>query len=230
MKLLQLLVIYSVFFGLALESTADSQATQVSIVADPSAGAPIRHGLERLEAVLKAKGVRYEEVSDPEGARGQMLILAGLPASSIAIAARVKALGITVPTAPESLVIHMTKWKEKPVLLLTGSDDRGLMYSLLEVADRIGWSASVLNPLSEVRNTIESPFVTDRGVTIYTMQQARFEERLHDANYWPKYFDMLVTGSIASGCFLAMTRMDTCVPHIPTLWIPRDSLMLRSSD
>ena len=169
MKFLQLLVIFSVSFGLAVKSTANSPTTQVSIVADPTAGAPIRHGVEGLEAALKAKGVRYEVVSDPEGARGQMLILAGLPASSIAIAARVKALGITVPTAPESLVIHMTKWKEKPVLLLTGSDDRGLMYSLLEVADRVSWSASVLNPLSEVRNTIESPSVTNRGVTIYTM-------------------------------------------------------------
>ena len=193
MKLLQLLVIFSVFFGLALKGTADSQAAQVSIVADLSAGAPVRHGLEKLEAALKAKGVRYEEVSDPEQAQGQTLIILGLPASSAAVAARVKALGIAVPSASESLVIHMTKWKEKPTLLLTGSDDRGLMYSLLEVADRVSWSASVLNPLSEVRNTIESPSVTDRGVTIYTMQQARFEERLHDANYWPKYFDMLAS-------------------------------------
>jgi hypothetical protein len=193
MKLLQLLVIVSVFGGLAFKSTADSPATPVSIVADPSAGAPVRHGLGKLEAALKAKGVRYEEVSDPEAAQGQTLIVACLPASSTAVAARVKALGITVPSASESLVIHMTKWKEKPLLLLTGSDDRGLMYSLLEVADRIGWSASASNPLSEVRNTVESPSVTDRGVTIYTMQQARFEERLHDANYWPKYFDMMAS-------------------------------------
>jgi len=193
MKLLQFLVIFGVSFGLAFKNTADSPATQVSIVTDPSAGAPVRHGLDNLETALKARGVRYEEVSAPEAAQGQTVILAGLPVSSTAVAVRVKALGITVPAASESLVIHMTRWKEKPLLLLTGSDDRGLMYSLLEVADRIGWSASGSNPLSEVRNTIESPSVPDRGVTIYTMQQARFEERLHDANYWPKYFDMLAS-------------------------------------
>ncbi len=193
MKPLQFLVIFSLFFGLTLESTADSPAIQVSIVADPSVGVPVRHGLDKLEAALKAKGVRYEEVSNPEGARGQTLIIAALPASSTAVAARIKDLGITVPSASESLVIRMTKWKEKPALLLTGSDDRGIMYSLLEVADRIGWSASVSNPLSEVRNTIESPSVSDRGVTVYTMQQAWFEQRLHDENYWPKYFDMLAS-------------------------------------
>jgi hypothetical protein len=34
--------------------------------------------------------------------------------------------------------------------------------------------------------------VADRVVTIFTMQQAQFENRLHNQNYWAEYFDMLV--------------------------------------
>ena len=175
---------------LAFKSGADLSVVRVSLIEEPGAGATVRHGVEKLEAALKAKGIRYEEVPNPQAARGQLIII-GLPGGGGPAGETVKRLRITVPAAPESLVIRMTELKGKPLLLLTGSDDRGIMYGLLEVADRVGWAATAAKPLGEVRDTVESPAVADRGVTIFTMQQAQFEDRLHDENYWTKYFDNL---------------------------------------
>jgi hypothetical protein len=186
-----ILVAFFALCLLAFKGAADPGSIRVSLIQDPGAGAAARHGVQKVEAALQVKGLRYEEVANLQAAHGQIVIVAGIPSASGPAAERAKALGLTVPAAAESLVIRKTDWKGKPLLLLTGSDDRGLMYSLLEVADRIGWAAEASNPLSEVHDTVESPAVADRGVTIFTMQQAQFENRLHDENYWAKYFDNL---------------------------------------
>ena len=107
------------------------------------------------------------------------------------MAQRLGLLGVKVPEKPESLAIHKTALQGKPMLLVSGRDDRGLMYALLEVAERIGWAKEKSEPLSEVENIIESPDVADRGVTIFTMQKHQYEDRLHDENYWIQYFNML---------------------------------------
>ena len=80
-------------------------------------------------------------------------------------------------------------WSGKKVLLVSEADDRGLMYALLDVADRIGWAEDAQNPLSEVRNIEEKPAVAERALSIYTMHQGNFESyfkscvdfMLHDA-------------------------------------------------
>jgi hypothetical protein len=182
------------FFALCLlgfRGAADLGSVRVSLIQDAAASAPVRHGVEKVKAALQSRGIRYEESPSLQAARGQIIIVAGLPSAAGVGAERVKALGLTVPMAAESVLIRRADWKGKSLLLLSGSDDRGLMYSLLEVADRIGWAGNAADPLSEVHDTVESPSVADRGVTIFTMQQAQFENRLHDENYWAKYFDNL---------------------------------------
>jgi hypothetical protein len=191
MKRLVLAVAVFLFCLPAFRITADPRGVAISLVQDPGAAAPVKHGVESLKAALRAKNIRYEEVANLEAARGQTAIVYGSGNGSGPAADRLKASAVAVSGAPESLVIHWAEWKSKPLLLLSGSDDRGLMYSLLEVADRIGWALDPGKPLSEVHNIQESPTVTDRGVTIFTMQQAQFETRLHDENYWTKYFDTL---------------------------------------
>ena len=35
------------------------------------------------------------------------------------------------------------------------------------------------------------PYVAERAISIYTMQQADFEARFYNEDYWARYFDML---------------------------------------
>jgi hypothetical protein len=187
MKRFIFLIAISALCSLAFKSAADLRAIPISIIQDPAAGAPVRHGVEGLKAALHARNIRYEEVSNLQAAQGQLVIVAGLPTDGGPAADRLKALGITVPSTSGSLVIHWAEWQGKSLLLLSGSDDRGLMYGLLEVADRIGWASNVAKPLSEVHDTVESPSVADRGETVL----------------------------IGSRCYSPMRWMDTCVPPIP---------------
>jgi len=168
-----------------------AEVVRVSLVLDGPAGEPSRYAFEKLKAALAAKKVSFEEAPTLEAARGQVVVAAGLPRGRSA-AALIKSLGVAAPTAPESLLIRNTTWNGKPLVLVSGADERGLMYGLLDVADRVSWTADGNAPFQAVRDAAESPSVADRGMTIFTMQQAQFENRLHNQDYWARYFDTLV--------------------------------------
>jgi hypothetical protein len=179
------------FFNFMLPGTSPQDAVQVTLVRDHAGSLPIDHGWGKVKAALEVKGIRYEEVFDLNEAHGSVVVVAGLSSGHNAVATLVQSMHLTVPSVPESLAIHKAQVKDKTVVLLTGADERGAMYALLGTAERIAWAANVNTPLSEVHDTDESPAVADRGVTLFTMQQAQFEDRLHDERYWTRYLDML---------------------------------------
>src|SRR5215472_4938163 len=129
-----------------------SPKVTISIVSDDAPGLAARHGLNKLAAVLKARGVAVEQANSLEAVRGETLIVAGRADASGAAAALSKSLGVAPPESSESLLIRRTKWNGKTALLVSGADDRGLMYALLDVADRVGWAADPNDPMSEVRD------------------------------------------------------------------------------
>ena len=96
-----------------------------------------------------------------------------------------------VPQVAEALTIWKTDWKKKPVWVISGFDDNGIMYGLLDVADRIGWSTNRRSPMSEVKEITEQPDVCERGVSMYTMNRTYWESRLFDETYWTRYLDLL---------------------------------------
>ena len=166
-------------------------AASVSIVSDPAPGRAASHGLTKLTEALKARGAVVDRAEAVDSAKGDALIVAGLAAGEGEAARRLKALGAAVPAGPEALVIRRTKLAGRPAVLVGGSDDRGLMYALLDVADRVGWAAAGADPLGEVREAAERPYVPERALAKYTMHRACFESFFHDERYWARYFDTL---------------------------------------
>ena len=161
------------------------------MVTDSQMGRASRHGAGKLRLALQKKGIPVEQTTSLEKAQGNTLIVVGLSGGSGTAAKLHNLLDIPKPTEGESLLIRHTKWSGKKTLLVSGADDRGLMYALLDVTDRIGWADDAGNPLSEVRDTIEKPAVTERALSIYTMHKANFESYFYDEDYWARYLDML---------------------------------------
>jgi len=175
----------------ASRGQSSSPGITISVISDAAPGPAAQHGLNQLIAALKAKGVAVEQAGSLAAARGETLIVAGTAAGSGAAAALHKSLGVAPPEGAESLLVRRAKWQGKTVWLVSGADDRGLMYALLDVVDRVGWATDPNHPLSEVRDAAERPSVPERGLSIYTMQQADFEGRFFNEDYWARYFDML---------------------------------------
>lgn len=170
---------------------AGADAPQISLVTDPSPGAPAAHGVQKIMAALRAANVSAEAVAKSAAAQGQTLIVAGRAAGSGPAAQLLTANQLQLPVGPEALLIRQLPGAAKPTLLIAGADDRGLMYAAWDVADRIGWSTSREQPLSAVRDTVERPDVPERALSIYTMHRAYWESRFYDEAYWARYLDLL---------------------------------------
>lgn len=171
---------------------AAEAAPDISIVTDSRPEAAATHGLSKLLAALRARGGACELAASPEAARGGFLVVAGLAAGSGPAARLVFDDSRPAPHGPEALVIRRyPAWHGKPVLLIAGSDARGLMYGELDVADRVGWAPDPKAPFSEVREVAEQPDVSTRAISIYTMNRAYWESRFYDEAYWTRYLDTL---------------------------------------
>ena len=103
----------------------------------------------------------------------------GLASGEGAAARLLKEGNHPLPQGAEALVIRPVQWHDKPAWVVGGSDDRGLMYAELDVADRVGWGADA-GALSEVRETNEKPAVRYRAVSLYTINRAYWESRFYD--------------------------------------------------
>jgi len=202
---------------LSLPISASDEKPAVSIVTGRLTTGAGRGGVEKIIAALKDKGVSAEEVKTLEDAKGKMLIVAGLASDQELFGEPLQKVCRSVPPGAEALAIQRLTYKGRPVAALVGSDDRGLMYAALDVADRIRWSKDAALPLSEVHDTVEKPGVRTRRVTLYTFQRAYWESRFYDEAYWQRYLDTLarnrfnllqVTFGYETGGFLA-----PCYPY-----------------
>ena len=163
----------------------------VSVVVGDSPAMPLRHGIGKLRLALQQRGVTVEDAGSLQTASGDTVVVAGLISGSGDSAQLIAELRLTPNTEPESLLIRKFNRQGKTVVLSAGSDARGVMYALLDVADRVGWAADPADPFSEVRDTQEKPFAPERALSIYTFNRAYWESRFYDEAYWARYLDML---------------------------------------
>ena len=174
MRLLLALAVLSVTPSVA---PVHGDGAVVALVADAHMAAPAAHGVERLRAALHERGFR---VVDGAAAPADRYVLLSIDAAS---------------GCAESLSIAPARYRGRPALDLRGGDAVGLMYAALAAADRIALDAGD-DPFAGVRQASEQPFLHERGVSMYTMQRALFEQKLYDETYWRKYFDLLADSRI----------------------------------
>jgi hypothetical protein len=150
----------------------------VALTAAAGMPAPAVHGIEQLRDALRQRGFRVADAGTVA------------PADFYVRLEIDPAIG-----CEESLSIARGTYRGHPALDLRGADATGLMYAALDTADRVGWGVGP-DPFAEVRQVSEQPFLHERGVSMYTMQRALFEQKLYDQTYWRKYFDRLADSRI----------------------------------
>jgi len=163
----------------------------VSLVIGAETAKPVQHGVGKLKEALQAKGVSVAEAASLQSANGRFVVIVSLTSDIGETATLMAGLKLPFPGTPESLLIRKFNRNDQTVLLVVGADPRGLMYALLDVADRVGWAASVQQPFSEVRDVVEKPCASERALSIYTFNRAYWESRFFDEAYWARYLDML---------------------------------------
>jgi hypothetical protein len=176
---------------ISLNGLAVKKIPEISIITDKEPGVTALHGLTKLTDALRGKKITFEKVESLKDAHGKMVIVAGLCNESGTASKLLRAGNHTLPQVAEALTIWKTLQQKRPVWVISGFDNSGLMYGLLDVASRICWSSNHQSPMSEVKEITEKPYVSERAISIYTMNRAYWESRFYDEAYWTRYLDLL---------------------------------------
>jgi hypothetical protein len=172
----------------------------VCLIADPDdpicAALPAVWAMQELAQALAQHRVKILRSQILEQApRTDLYIVATSSASALATSVLKKA-NADVSNKPESLGIVPFIHRRKPALLTCGSDARGLMYALLELADRVKHAANPFEALKLSRPIIEQPLNQVRSIGKLFTSDVEDKPWFNDRKMWPAYFSMLAANRI----------------------------------
>jgi len=183
--------------GVTGGETSVAHAPGVSIILDPgdavAAAAPPQWAVKELETSLIAQGAvvrRCERVA--QAAAGDICLVAG-GVTAPAIQQILKTAGVSVPAAPEALGLIPGNAGGRPVLAACGQDARGLVYSLLDLADRVQHGSGLPAALSVPKPIVERPANVVRSVARLFVSEVEDKPWYNDREMWPRYLTMLAT-------------------------------------
>jgi hypothetical protein len=168
---------------------------KVAIVRDPAdpiaAQAPARWAAERLQESLTARNVPVRMLENVgQAARGEVCILAAGRSTAVARSV-LNRPGLSMPDSPESLAIARGKAGDRPILLACGSDVRGLVCALLELADRVVCADAPSSALNARRPFVERPANPIRSVARLFVSEVEDKPWFYDRSFWGRYLSML---------------------------------------
>lgn len=146
----------------------------------------------QLRAALEAKGTEVDlldGVPAPDHA-GTVLIVAG--SRDVGAERILRGAGVSVPDVPEALGLVPDASGEGRATLACGSDERGLVYAVLELADRVVHAADPLGALAVETPVVERPANQVRSVARCFASETDDKPWFHDEGWWRRYLSMLV--------------------------------------
>ncbi len=169
----------------------------VSIVIDPAdrtAGVPpVQWAVKELEKSLAMGGINVYRCDKISKARdGDLCIVAAGSDSAIAYHL-LKDIDEKIPSVDEALGLVPVKSNGKEILLAGGYDVRGLVYALLELADRVQHSDEPINSMEIQKPVIEQPANIIRSVTRLFVSEIEDKPWYYDSEMWEQYLTMLTT-------------------------------------
>ncbi|MGA7160247.1 MAG: hypothetical protein WBZ48_04550 [Bacteroidota bacterium] len=173
------------------------KAKGVSIVIDPhdptAQSQPARWAVKELEESLISGGINvYKCDSVAQAKSGDLIIVVAGSGSSLA-SRLLQDAGTIIPAVPEALGIVPAKSEDKQVLLASGYDAQGLVYALLELADRVRYSDRPLDSLNLQEPVVERPANSIRSLTRLFVSDVEDKPWYNDREMWKEYLTMLTT-------------------------------------
>jgi hypothetical protein len=171
-------------------------AKAVSIVESASATAlgtePIGRAIAQLVGALKDKNIqvhsrnRLDQV--PEG---ELCILIADTGSQEARQI-LSTTQTTVLNIAESLALVRGNAAGRTAILASGTDMRGIVYAILELADRVAHSENAFDALARSLPIVEQPANTIRSIARLFTSEVEDKTWFYDRGFWKDYLSMLI--------------------------------------
>jgi hypothetical protein len=167
----------------------------VSIVVDPDdsiAGSPpSQWAVNELEKSLLSEGIDVNRCNMLSKARSGDLIIVAAGSNSFPARQLLKDSKINIPAVPEALGLIPVNFGDLQIILACGHDVRGLVYALLELADRIQYSDQALGSLNIQNPIIEQPANTIRSIARLFVSEIEDKPWFYDREMWKQYLTMV---------------------------------------
>jgi hypothetical protein len=174
--------------------SSDAQSISIaSLMGDPVAGSrPVRWAIDELRAALETRGLRVDiaELGDASdlGRPAVLVAAAGSPhAKRVLTRARV-----SIPSVPEALGLVPVESEEGRLLLACGTDERGLVYAVLDLADRVAHAPDPFAALWVDAPVVQQPANEVRSVARLFVSESDDKPWFHDKAFWRSYLSMIV--------------------------------------
>jgi len=179
-------------FGFA-QKALPSPCRQISIIVDPddplACGGPVQWAAGRLRQALVAKGVMCQVVQSPEQASGSALhVLVASPGSSTAQSFPQASAALTVA---ESLRLTPGHLAQTPAVWVSAIDQRGFIYGLLELAERVQFGSDPAAELLLAETIEQTPANEIRCVGRYFCSEIEDKAWYYDKDFWREYLAAL---------------------------------------
>lgn len=163
--------------------------------ADEAANAkPVDWALLQLTEALAAAGSDARQATLPAAethGEPDAWVAAGTPRSATA-RAMLDSAGVSLPSDAEALAIAPGRLAGRRAVLACAADVRGLVYAVLELADRVRCSSS--DPLSAMIGTqpiVQQPANTVRSIARLFASDVEDKAWFYDRSFWQDYLTML---------------------------------------
>lgn len=165
---------------------------------------PEAHGLGRLRSALAAAGIKVADVHEATAIEAPHVHLMVGRTSHPAIQAAAAGSGLRLPSEPEATFFQPLPERAAATLLAGGADAAGVMYALLELADRIRCRG--LAALSKPDPFLEKASLRIRGVDRFLSGHLD-EDWFHSEDFWAYFLDRLAAARLNR--FVLVTGFDT---------------------
>jgi hypothetical protein len=167
----------------------------VTIVRDPSdltAGSqPSLFAIDELEKSLASQGINAYRCDSLSQAKKEDLVIVVAGSDSPLARQLLKNVKADVPPVPEALGLVPVNYGDRQVLLACGHDALGLVYALLELADRLQYSDHPLGSLNIHEPVMEQPTNAIRSITRLFVSNVEDKPWYYDREMWKHYLTMI---------------------------------------
>ena len=166
---------------------ADTQAPRVSIITThPSSlveGEPVQWAIGKLQDALTAKGIAATNPQTKNGVTHSILVMEATGDS--------RDFGVPALAQPETIALVPASSGAQPAIVVSGIDARGLVYGLLELAERIRLSDDPILALHLPAPLIETSPNKVRSVARAFLSEIEDKAWFYDRPFWIAYLDTL---------------------------------------
>lgn len=153
---------------------------------------PLTRAIAQLAGALNARNIQVQHCDTLDEAPADDLCILIADVESQTAQRILNAAQTAVPDTAESLALVQGKGAEPTTILACGMDTRGIVYAILELADRVTHAENPFDALTIPQPIVEQPANSIRSIARLFTSEVEDKNWFYNRDFWKSYLSMLI--------------------------------------